>query len=105
MPPPGALRAGRRRAGVSRTGALGGPELLAAQVEDPVPVEGGTGYGAGLFVERTGPLSHSGSWAGFLSGFAVSADRRVAVAVSCNGDQAGTDDLDRVWPVLRGEWR
>ncbi|SFO72169.1 CubicO group peptidase, beta-lactamase class C family [Geodermatophilus dictyosporus] len=93
-----------RWADVYRTGALGGPELLAAQVGDPVPVEGSTGYGAGLFVERTGPLSHAGSWAGFLSGFAVSGDRRVAVAVSCNGDQAGTDDLDRVWPALRGEW-
>ncbi|MBM7808913.1 CubicO group peptidase (beta-lactamase class C family) [Geodermatophilus bullaregiensis] len=93
-----------RWADVYRTGVLGGRSLLDAQVGDPAPVEGSTGYGAGVYVDRGGALSHPGSWAGFLSGFAVSADRHVAVAVSCNGDQAGTDDLDRIWPVLRGEW-
>ena len=74
-----------------RTGAVGGPELLAAQVDGAVETGSETGerYGAGIFVGTDGTLEHDGSWAGFLTDFAVSADRTHSVAVSCN-----TDDQD-----------
>lgn len=74
-----------------RTGAVGGPELLAAQVDGAVETgpETGERYGAGIFVGTDGTLEHDGSWAGFLTDFAVSADRTHSVAVSCN-----TDDQD-----------
>ena len=74
-----------------RTGAVGGSELLAAQVDGAVETGSETGerYGAGIFVGTDGTLEHDGSWAGFLTDFAVSADRTHSVAVSCN-----TDDQD-----------
>lgn len=71
-----------------RTGAVGGPELLAAQVDGAVQTGSDTGerYGAGIFVGTDGTLEHDGAWAGFGTYFAVSADRSHSVAVSCNTD-------------------
>lgn len=71
-----------------RTGAVGGPALLAAQVDGAVKTDPETGerYGAGILVDTDGTLEHDGSWAGFGTYFAVSADRSHSVAVSCNTD-------------------
>ncbi|WP_137148594.1 serine hydrolase [Mycolicibacterium sp. CR10] len=71
-----------------RTGALGGRRLLDAQLAGAVDTDEGTGdrYGAGINVYADGTLGHDGSWAGFVSDFGISADRRAAVAVSCNTD-------------------
>ncbi|MGY1726448.1 serine hydrolase domain-containing protein [Geodermatophilus sp. SYSU D01062] len=87
-----------------RTGRLGGEDLLAARLEDPAPVNAALDYGAGLFVTRAGAVEHEGSWAGFRSVFRVSADRHTAVAVTCNGDEPGVADVDRIWRVLPGVW-
>ena len=86
-----------------RTGSVGGPELLAAQVDGAVTTDPDTGerYGAGIYVGTDGTLEHDGSWAGFLSDFAVSADRSHAVAVSCNSDHqdptAIAGELAEIW--------
>jgi len=86
-----------------RTGAVGGPTLLAAQVDGAVTTDPDTGerYGAGIYVGTDGTLEHDGAWAGFLSDFAVSADRSHAVAVSCNTDHqdptAIADELAEIW--------
>ncbi|SNS23853.1 CubicO group peptidase, beta-lactamase class C family [Geodermatophilus saharensis] len=93
-----------RWADVYRTGRLGGQDLLDAQLDDPAVVAGGYGYAAGINVHPDGALEHSGSWAGFLAWFAVSADRHTALAVSCNGDEPGTSDLDRLVRGLHGVW-
>lgn len=86
-----------------RTGAVGGPELLAAQVDGAVDTGSETGerYGAGIFVGTDGTLEHDGSWAGFGTYFAVSADRSHSVAVSCNtGGQDPTaiaGEIAQIW--------
>ena len=86
-----------------RTGAVGGPELLAAQVDGAVKTGAETGerYGAGIFVGIDGTLEHDGSWGGFLTDFAVSADRSHSVAVSCNTDHqdptAIAGELAEIW--------
>ena len=86
-----------------RTGAVGGPELLAAQVDGAVETGSETGerYGAGIFVGTDGTLEHDGSWAGFLTDFAVSADRTHSVAVSCNTDDqdptAIAGEIAKIW--------
>lgn len=86
-----------------RTGAVGGPELLAAQMDGAVETGAETGerYGAGIFVGTDGTLEHDGSWGGFLTYFAVSADRSHSVAVSCNTDQqdptAIAGELAEIW--------
>ncbi|MGY1780039.1 serine hydrolase domain-containing protein [Geodermatophilus sp. SYSU D01036] len=87
-----------------RTGRLGGEALLAARLADPAPVNTARDYAAGVFVTRAGDLEHGGSWAGFRSAFRVSADRHTAVAVTCNGEEPGVTDLDRIWRVLPGVW-
>ena len=86
-----------------RTGAVGGPKLLAAQVDGAVTTDADTGdrYGAGIFVGADGTLEHDGAWAGFLTEFTVSADRSHAVAVSCNSDHqdptAIAGELAEIW--------
>ena len=86
-----------------RTGAVGGPTLLAAQVDGAVTTDADTGdrYGAGIFVGADGTLEHDGAWAGFLTDFSVSADRSHAVAVSCNSDHqdptAIAGELAEIW--------
>jgi len=78
-----------------RTGKVGGPGLLEAQLAGAVETGPGDDgrYGAGIFVLGDGMLEHSGGWGGFVSEFVVSADRRTAVAVSCNADDQDPDTL------------
>lgn len=86
-----------------RTGAVGGPELLAAQVDGAVETgeETGERYGAGITIGTDGTLEHDGSWGGFLTYFAVSADRSHSVALSCNTDHqdptAIAGELAEIW--------
>ena len=86
-----------------RTGKLGGQRLLDAQVEGAVDTGSGDGdrYGAGIFVNPDGTLDHDGSWAGFVSSFHISADRRTSIAVTCNTDTqdptAIADELGNIW--------
>ena len=86
-----------------RTGAVGGPELLAAQTDGAVETDADTGdrYGAGIYVGTDGTLEHDGSWAGFVTDFTVNADRSHAVVVSCNTDHqdptAIAGELAEIW--------
>lgn len=86
-----------------RTGKVGGPKLLDAQLAGAVETEpgGGDRYGAGIISLANGMLDHDGSWAGFLTAFRISSDRRTSVAISCNVDkqdpEAMADALGRIW--------
>jgi CubicO group peptidase (beta-lactamase class C family) len=86
-----------------RTGKVGGPKLLDAQLAGAVQTEpgGGDRYGAGIISLANGMLDHDGSWAGFVTAFRVSSDRRTSVAISCNVDkqdpEALADALGRIW--------
>jgi CubicO group peptidase (beta-lactamase class C family) len=86
-----------------RTGAVGGHTLLEAQVADAAETDPDSDerYGAGIFVLSNGMLDHDGSWAGYLTSFRVSPDRRTSIAVSCNaGDrdpEALADALGEIW--------
>ena len=93
-----------------RTGRLGGRQLLDAQLRTLTPAGGGGGreedrYGAGLFIADDGALNHPGSWAGFTTAFHVSADHRVAIALSCNGmDPRATAAYPTLASGLQAEW-
>ena len=87
-----------------RTGDLGGEDLLAAQLTDAANVGEGARYGAGIVELRDGSLGHGGEWAGFLSDFWISEDRRTSIAVTCNGDAAGASDVGYLSPALQREW-
>jgi CubicO group peptidase (beta-lactamase class C family) len=85
-----------------RTGTVGGPALLRAQTAGAVPTgPSGPAYGAGITVHPDGSLSHEGGWAGYATMFGVTADRRTAVAVSCNAAEADiaavATGLQRIW--------
>jgi CubicO group peptidase (beta-lactamase class C family) len=86
-----------------RTGKVGGPALLTAQLADPVDsdVPGESAYAAGVVVAKDGALSHEGGWLGFRTSFQITADRHVAVAVACNAanhDPAPmAEQLRRIW--------
>lgn len=86
-----------------RTGRVGGPKLLDAQLAGAVATEpdGGDRYGAGIFSLADGALEHGGVWAGFVTAFRVSSDRRTAVAVSCNVDK---QDPEALADALRHLW-
>lgn len=87
-----------------RTGKVGGPALLTAQLADPVPSDlgPGMGYAAGVIVAADGAILHAGAWAGFRTAFEIRPDRRTAFAVSCNAAEhdplAVTADLRAIWP-------
>lgn len=69
-----------------RTGAVGGRELLDAQLADPVHAAGGR-YAAGIqFVTTAGMLGYDGWWDYGFTEFRVSPDRHVSVAVGCNAE-------------------
>lgn len=87
-----------------RTGEVGGPRLIDAQLSDPFEVRPGLGYGAGILVSEDGALRHGGDWAGQVAELSVSPDRRSAVAVACNYSTGSTADLDRIADVLRSHW-
>ncbi|MBX9641529.1 MAG: serine hydrolase, partial [Mycobacteriaceae bacterium] len=86
-----------------RTGKVGGPSLLDAQLSGAVQTEpsGGDRYGAGIYSLANGMLDHDGAWAGFVTAFRVSSDRRTSVAISCNVDkqdpEAMAEALGRIW--------
>lgn len=86
-----------------RTGKVGGPRLLEAQLAGAVETEPGgeDRYGAGIFVLPDGSLNHDGSWSGSVTAFNVSEDRRTSVAISCNTEnqdpQAMADELGGLW--------
>jgi CubicO group peptidase (beta-lactamase class C family) len=86
-----------------RTGRLGGDRLLDDQLADPADAGEG-GYGAGIVIQREGSLWHGGAWAGYLSDFWVSKDRRTAVAVTCNGDRGPSSAARHLAPALRRVW-
>ncbi|OBG69717.1 hypothetical protein A5702_12140 [Mycobacterium sp. E3339] len=86
-----------------RTGRVGGPALLNAQLAGAVPTQkgGGDRYGAGIYLLADGTLDHDGDWGGFVTAFRVSKDRSTSVAVSCNTDkqdpEALADALQKLW--------
>ena len=86
-----------------RTGKVGGSKLLDAQLAGAVETEPGSGerYGAGISLFPDGTLGHDGAWAGFVTAFRVSKDRRTSVAVSCNTNEQHPEDtadgLGRLW--------
>ncbi len=86
-----------------RTGKVGGPELLEAQVAGAVETEpgGDDRYGAGIFVLPDGSLNHDGSWSGSVTAFSVSEDRSRSVAISCN---TGNQDPQAMAEELGGLW-
>ena len=66
-----------------RLGRLGGSHLLEAQLSTTTAAgPDGNRYATGIILTREGALTHTGGWAGFITTFDVSADHRVAVAVS-----------------------
>ncbi len=86
-----------------RTGRVGGPKLLTAQLAGAVPTEpgGGDSYGAGIYLLANGALDHDGAWGGFVTAFRVSKDRTTSLAISCNTDkqdpEALADSLGKLW--------
>ncbi|GLE52061.1 lipoprotein [Mycobacterium montefiorense] len=78
-----------------RTGRVGGPELLHAQLSGAVLTDSGGGdrYGAGIFLLANGTLDHDGDWPGFVTAFRVSKDRTTSVAISCNTDEQDPETL------------
>ena len=84
-----------------RTGEVGGRKLLDAQFAGAVETGGGDRYGAGIYEHPDGTLGHYGAWAGFVTDFKISRDRRTSVAVSCNSEAhdptALADALARIW--------
>jgi CubicO group peptidase (beta-lactamase class C family) len=86
-----------------RTGKVGGPKLLEAQLAGAVQTDpgGDDRYGAGIYILGDGQLSHDGSWSGSVTAFHVSEDRRTSIAISCNtGDQdpeAIAEELAKFW--------
>ena len=78
-----------------RTGRVGGPKLLKAQLAGAVPTEpgGGDKYGAGIYSLANGMLDHDGAWGGFVTAFHVSKDRTTSVAISCNTDKQDPEGL------------
>ncbi|OBK43107.1 serine hydrolase [Mycobacterium sp. 1081908.1] len=86
-----------------RTGRVGGPALLDAQLAGAVPTEpgGADRYGAGIYLMANGTLDHDGAWGGFVSAFRVSKDRNTSLAVACNTDRQDpetlADSLAKLW--------
>lgn len=74
-----------------RTGSVGGLKLLEAQLAGAVETEpgGGDRYGAGIVSRADGTLDHAGAWAGFVTAFHISSDRRTSVAIRLQHRQAG----------------
>jgi CubicO group peptidase (beta-lactamase class C family) len=89
-----------------RTGRLGGSQLVDAQLRGTTPTgPGGDRYAAGIIVTPDGALTHTGDWAGFLTTFHVAADRRIAVAVTCNHvDNRPPSDIEEITDQLQAEW-
>jgi CubicO group peptidase (beta-lactamase class C family) len=86
-----------------RTGRVGGPPLLDAQLSGAVDIGPGipVRYGAGIYIKADGTLDHDGASSGFVTAFRVSKDRATSVAVSCNTDdqipEALADSIAKLW--------
>ena len=78
----------RRRLGVGGMGAVYEAE--------------GEYYAAGMDIEVDGDLNHTGRMGGYITDFTVSADRRLTIAVMCNGH---TSDRFGVAAALWNIWR
>ena len=82
---------------------MGGPKLLDGQLAGAVETEpgGGDRYGAGIFSLANGMLDHDGSWAGFVTAFRISNDRRTSLAISCNTEKQDPEGMadapGRLW--------
>jgi CubicO group peptidase (beta-lactamase class C family) len=78
-----------------RTGRVGGPKLLDAQLAGAVEIGPGipVRYAAGIYIKADGTLDHDGAWAGYVTAFRVSKDRKTSVAVSCNTDDQVAESL------------
>lgn len=78
-----------------RTGRVGGPKLLDAQMAGAVEIGPGipVRYAAGIYIKADGTLDHDGAWAGYVTAFRVSRDRQTSVAVSCNTDDQIAESL------------
>lgn len=67
---------------------VGGTELLRARSAGAVDQGDGDRYGAGIVISEDDDgatvLTHDGSWAGFVTGFVVRPEERLAAAVTCN---------------------
>lgn len=88
-----------------RTGAIGGPALLAAVEHGAVPIGPNPGvpsYGAGIFVRVDGSLEHGGWAPGEFSYFSVSPDRHTTVAIVCNHE--GQSQGERMIQAVRQIW-
>ncbi len=60
----------------------------------------GARYGAGIYLNDEGTLSHSGRWGGYLSTFRVSVDRETVMAIACNGRGANRSGLaEALWQL------
>lgn len=89
-----------------RTGQVGGPELLAAQTADAVPMTSAPNserIGAGIVITHSGILYYSGWTWGQASQFFVAPDRHTAIAFSCNrNDESDAQNqlatkLQQIW--------
>lgn len=79
-----------------RTGEIVQDDFAAGAVSDGE----GARYGAGIYLNDDGTLSHSGRWGGYLSNFRVSVDRETVMAVACNGRGANRSELaDALWQI------
>jgi CubicO group peptidase (beta-lactamase class C family) len=78
-----------------RTGRVGGPKLLEAQMAGAVEIGPGVPvrYAAGIYIKADGTLDHDGAWAGYVTAFRISRDRQTSVAVSCNTDDQIAESL------------
>jgi CubicO group peptidase (beta-lactamase class C family) len=86
-----------------RTGRVGGPRLLEAQLAGAVEIGPGipVHYGAGIYIKADGTLDHDGASTGFVTAFRVSKDRLTSIAISCNADdqipEALADSIAKFW--------
>jgi CubicO group peptidase (beta-lactamase class C family) len=86
-----------------RTGRVGGPKLLDAQLAGAVEIGPGipVHYGAGIYIKADGTLDHDGASPGFVTAFRVSKDRQTSIAVACNTDdqipEALADSIAKLW--------
>lgn len=81
---------------------VGDAALVAARIEDVVDTDEGDEYGGGITVgtddDGETVLSHSGSWAGFLTDLVVFPDSGLAASVSCN--RSDTDPTTMAFDLL-----
>jgi len=65
-----------------------------------VPDGAGDLYGAGMDIEPSGDLNHTGRFGGYITDFTVSADRDTVIAVMCNGHASDRFGIrDALWMI------